>query len=81
MKTLTLNLDENVFNELQLILTEYNKTPTELIEEIIKEYKKEQIKNTLITESLNLRDSHLKINNEFDITTNDDLEWKEAKFI
>jgi hypothetical protein len=74
MKTLTLNLDENVFNELQLILTEYNKTPTELIEEIIKEYKKEQIKNTLITESLNLRDSHLKINNEFDITTNDDLE-------
>ena len=74
MKTLTLNLDENVFNELQLILTEYNKTPTELIEEIIKEYKKEQIKNTLITESLNLRDSHLKINNEFDITTNDGLE-------
>jgi metal-responsive CopG/Arc/MetJ family transcriptional regulator len=70
MKTITLKVDDNFFEELSNLVKEYKTTKTEFIKEAIKEYKnkkeKEKLKKLFYTASLKVREESRRINEEFD---------------
>jgi len=59
MKTLTLELNDNIFDELHNYLKEFHKTQTEVIKEALNEYllkrKKERLKNQIQKASFKTR--------------------------
>ncbi|MEO1928082.1 MAG: ribbon-helix-helix protein, CopG family [Nautiliaceae bacterium] len=77
MKTITLKVDDNFFEEFSNLVKEYKTTKTEFIKEAIKEYKnkkeKEKLKKLFYNASLKVREKSKKINEEFEDSTNDGI--------
>ena len=77
MKTITLKVDDNFFEELSNLVKEYKTTKTEFIKEAIKEYKnkkeKEKLKKIFYTASLKVREESKRINEEFEDSISDGI--------
>ncbi len=77
MKTITLKVDDNFFEELSNLVKEYKTTKTEFIKEAIKEYKnkkeKEKLKKLFYTASLKVREESKRINEEFEDSISDGI--------
>jgi len=77
MKTITLKVDDNFFEELNRLVKECRTTKTEFIKEAIREYKnkmeKEKLRKIMHNASLKVRKDIKKVTNDFDSCVGDGL--------
>ena len=70
MKTLSLKLDDNIFNETEIVLTKVNKSRNRYINEAVDYYnrinKRKLIESKLIKESMLIRKESMEILAEFE---------------